>query len=528
MARVNSLTLLLLTAASSALAQSGVLDDSFGWYDGYTTESFAHIDYAEDVTLLPDGRLLVAGTVYSLSDPMYWGFLYRTTALGVPDIAFGGFGMVGDAPLYPITQRTITATALQSDGRVVAVGSERTAEKTGDVTRMMVSRYTPSGQLENLFGTLGHVTVDIPGEWGLARDVTVLNNGKILVAGHSSFVGGHRRIILVRLNSDGTPDVGFGISGRVTTTVNGIWDEVSSMAIQPDGKILLAGHTRTGPGLVENAIALLRYTANGVLDPTFSGDGIVITPLAEGLQSLYAQNDMVLQPDGRIVVLGNPFVDGTPTIGLVRYNSNGSLDTSFGEDGIVLNHPGPVEGLDLYVTGVAQDNAGGLVVCGSTPTAAILVRYLPDGTLDMDFGTEGVVLFENSVTDDLHWKEVVVQPDHRIVVAGHKGLDMIVARYLSGLEVGMNDFSADQESTLIYPNPIAESATLSIDCTSPKTLSCDLVDAEGRITRSLFAGKAVPTGRYQQRLDLRDVAPGSYVLTLNDGTRTVNVQVIKQ
>jgi uncharacterized delta-60 repeat protein len=182
--------------------------------------------------------------------------------------------------------------------------------------------------------------------------------------------------------TEGSLDPGFGSAGITATDVGAGTDRAFAVAIQKDGKIVVAGLAHVG---AKNEIGLVRYVPGGTLDPSFSGDGKVTTPI--GSDSL--ANAVAIQPDGKIVVAGYAITAATPDFAVARYNSNGTLDSSFSGDGIVTT---PINDATDIATGVAIQSNGFIVVVGNTDHSGnrmAVVRYTPSGSLDPGFGTGG-------------------------------------------------------------------------------------------------------------------------------------------
>ncbi|MGE3774466.1 MAG: calcium-binding protein, partial [Gammaproteobacteria bacterium] len=176
----------------------------------------------------------------------------------------------------------------------------------------------------------GIVTTAVGSSDDQAVSLAVQEDGRIVVAGSSSN-GSNGDFALVRYNADGTLDTGFGGGdGIVTTPIGNVNDVGRSVVVQPDGRIVVAGYSRVGSN---DEFALIRYNADGTLDTSFGGgDGIVTTPVG----SSHGQGfSVTMQPDGMIVVAGIT-IGSSFDFALVRYNADGTLDTSFGSgDGIV-------------------------------------------------------------------------------------------------------------------------------------------------------------------------------------------------
>ena len=277
--------------------------------------------------------------------------------------------------------------------------------------------------------------------------MAVQPDGKIVVAG---FSGGD--FAVVRYTANGTPDPTFGTGGIITTDINsGSEDYGRAMALQPDGKIVVAGSSG-------DDFAVVRYTANGALDTSFGTGGIITTDITSGSED-YGRA-MALQPDGKIVVAGFSWSGGDADVAVVRYTANGALDTSFDGDGIVTTDIGAGTGNDRgYAVAVQPD--GKIVVAGRSNASTtarqrdhfLVVRYTAAGALDpsfesneqplggehstpceegkLDHAGKGVVITCMSPFSDDFGEAVAVQPDGKIVVAGHSSGNVVVIRYLA-------------------------------------------------------------------------------------------------
>ena len=316
------------------------------------------------------------------------------------------------------------ALAIQADGKIVIGGQVAWTDSDWDFA---LARYSPDGTLDPTFGGEGKVTTSFSRRRDIAYGVAVQADGKIVVAG-SSGGGGDSRFALARYNTDGTLDTTFGGDGRITTDfIQGIDYGVSAadaLAIQSDGKIVAAGTAGNRP-------ALARYNTDGTLDPTFGGDGEVMLPV-NCCPVFVGIFDATVQPDGRIVTAGERFEcfmaqDCERNPMLVRYNTDGTLDTTFGSGGIALGLCGSTNALALQVDGRIVVAGTG---CGTARGDFLLARYTTNGTLDASFGRGGRVLTSFA----RNWDEargVAIQVDGKIVVSGVSGSRFALARYLS-------------------------------------------------------------------------------------------------
>jgi uncharacterized delta-60 repeat protein len=234
----------------------------------------------------------------------------------------------------------------------------------------------PTG-LDASFGGDGRVLTDLTGADDFAYAVAIQTDGKIVAAGVSGLGGGNARFTLVRYRRDGKLNASFGDDGVVRTNLTGTDDIIHGVAIQPDGRIVVAGVS--GSGGPNAKFALARYLAGGSLDPSFGGDGTITTDLSPGPDEACC---LAIQADGKILVAEVEATSPSPVLALVRYDVDGTLDTSFGGDGIV---EGSYNGLG---TALALQSDGKILVANP------LVRYEPDGTLDPTFATPAYSPYE--------------------------------------------------------------------------------------------------------------------------------------
>ena len=316
------------------------------------------------------------------------------------------------------------AMALQDDGKIVLLGG------------LKLVRYSPDGTIDASFGTAGTATVLFNG--GLldaADDIAIQPDSRIVVVGITR-VGTQDDFAVARFNPDGTPDVSFGINGTVSTDFAGSTDRAWAVVIEADGRIIVAGHAAS-PAAGDNDFAVARYLSTGALDPAFGAGGKVMTDIAGRTDLAFAAR---LQADDKIVVTGRVADGGgdTPDVGLVRYNVDGSLDTTFGANGIVR--------VDFATTGdwdeasdLALQPDGKIVVSVQILVGASfafgVARFEADGHPDSSFGNGGLATVTFSSLNDFT-RGVAVQEDGKIVVAGQSANlmnpDVAVARLTAG------------------------------------------------------------------------------------------------
>src|SRR5262245_22644828 len=269
--------------------------------------------------------------------------------------------------------------------------------------------------LDASFGTGGRVTTTIAGNADFVRGVVVQPDGKIVAAGTALGDFGSD-FAVTRYNSDGTLDTSFGIRGIVTTDFGGNFEGAWSVALQTDGKIVAAGLTVTNR---ITSFALARYTSDGTLDASFGTGGRVTTGFPDVSATGFS---VALQPDEKIVVAGWASINGGADFALARYDSTGTLDASFGTGGRVVTDFPDSQGLSLAaVFSVAVQPDGRIVAAGDGRLDGkydfTLARYDSNGTLDASFGTGGRVITDFGGSDD-GAEAMALQSDGKIVAAG--------------------------------------------------------------------------------------------------------------
>ena len=368
---------------------------------------------------LPDGGGILRGLLCSVLFMLSIAHLVHA-APGDLDPSFGTGGRVTTDFSGRSGFDLAYAVAIQPDGKIVVAGDTLGRVGTHDFALV---RYHPDGTPDTDFGDNAKVTTDFDESFDIAYAVAIQPDGKIVVAGFADVQGDFGDFAVARYHPDGTRDRTFGGDGKVTTNFQkgGGEDRAFAMALQPDGKIVLAGEALTGPNQSsgERNFALARYNTDGTLDRTFGGDGKVTTDFGNGLED-ESIRALTLQPDGKIVVAGYSTVSGTFDFALARYHANGRLDTMFGDGGRVTTDFGGI--FSDIVFDIALQPDGKIVVAG-TPDATgfALARYRSNGRLDPTFGDNGKVITKfKPGTFNLFDQAfaLVLQPDGKIVAAG--------------------------------------------------------------------------------------------------------------
>ena len=337
------------------------------------------------VALQPDGKVVVVGT--SANDI----FVARYNPDGTPDITFNG---TGTKTLDFGGIERGGAVAIQADGKIVVAGTT-TAGVGGDFA---VARLNPTGTLDTTFDLDGLKLIDFNGVQDVANALAIQADGKILVVGNDQ-----ADFAVARLNpADGSLDAAFDADGKRTVNLGGM-DAANAVAVQADGKIVLAGTDGAN-------FALARLNpADGSPDLTFGGAGTRVIDLG-GTDIAFA---VAVQPDGKIVAAGTNGAD----FAVVRLNAaDASLDTAFNASSAT---PGKllvdVAGADV-ARAVAVLANGKIVLVGNSAADLAVVRLTPAGTPDLGFNGTGKATFDLGATD--FGTAAVVTGGGRVVIAG--------------------------------------------------------------------------------------------------------------
>ncbi|OWY20891.1 T9SS C-terminal target domain-containing protein [Sphingobacteriales bacterium UPWRP_1] len=513
---------ILFVFTSASAQQPGNFDGDFS-ADGvgnYYVPDYTGPCLAYAAAIQPDGKIVIAGNSSYDSNSSGNVTLMRINPDGSPDEWFGNqlfwnstnsyFAPMG----FAIENATVAgfiakAVAILPNGNIVA-GATSYANNG-----FVVQNFGTSGYLNSGFGN-GGTTVTSLGSSATLYALAVQPDGKIVAAGDASNGIENSTFALVRYDQYGNQDADFSFDGIVTTSLGFTFgSSARALAIQPDGKIIAAGNYG-GQG------ALVRYNADGTLDYTFGSNGKVFLNIADE-SNLSA---VALQPDGKIVAAGYSFDLNTfqSYYTLMRLTANGSLDNSFGTNGIATVSDGSF-------TGVAIQPDGKIVAVGTRNSSETLdvIRFNTNGTRDNTFGIQGIAypIFGAQGT------AIALQPDGKIVVAGsalagypHKSF--CVARYLSGFNVGMVNTLTNAVQTYIYPNPVANEAVFEFELETAATVTLSVYNSNGQIIQQPVAEIRLEAGKQKITLPVNNLHSGAYLLTLQAGQQSVTTKFVKQ
>jgi uncharacterized delta-60 repeat protein len=348
---------------------------------------------------------------------LFLAALFVTGANGnlVPlDTTFNGTGYSIQEPAPNPAGSYGTSFAIQPDGKIV-LGGYTHIMNGGTSDKFAVMRLNANGTPDMTFGTGGSTTTQV-GTHIYAIKLLLQPDGKIVLLGASW--GGDATsydITILRYTSGGVLDTTFNSTGFRTHNISGAsYDGASDMLLLPDGKLLVVGNTSAN-GNAQGDIVLMRINTDGSLDATFDGDGVLVVANPEAETAYTA----ILLADGKILTGGSRNNGGNDKLLLMRFNSNGTLDTTFGTGGSTTTTAGT--GI-VYFTSMNLQSDGKIVASG----LGLIARYTSGGTLDTTFAGGGIT--DIPIVSDAY--EILIAPDDKILLATRFGANAGVARLL--------------------------------------------------------------------------------------------------
>lgn len=435
--------------SAPAFSQAGNPDTTFG-ENGVVLKALTSGDNEADaMAVQPDGKILVGGLT-GTGNNLSMG-IFRLNPDGSTDT---GFGEEGQQIISSAAGRSfIKGIAVQPDGKIIAAGYIWDGSQ-GDI---LVARLNSDGTPDSSFGDNGIKVADNGGS-EIAQALILRDNGKFVVAGDAD-----DKFMAVQFNPDGSLDTTFGINGWAINNVGTVWSYAFSMAEQPDGKLVLGGFSVGA----DYQVAVMRLETDGSLDGDFGTGGLLAFNVGNGNDF---SDGVAIQEDGKILIAGHKWISDTPILQydmfVTRLNENGTFDTSYGTGGTATAQFVPGEN---YTTGIVLQSDQKALITGNHTYNGVynmsLARFTADGVLDAEFGEDGMVNIDIDSGEDFS-NAIALQSDEKILLAGYTyktsgNQEMAVLRFLNEEELAVHDFSTT--SVKIYPNPAVNELNIETD-----------------------------------------------------------------
>jgi uncharacterized delta-60 repeat protein len=491
------LTIVLFMIVNVVNAQiSGTLDFTFNdtgiiQYDDYP------VDFASDIEVLPDQKILVLMGNYSHSFERVSNSVIRYNSDGSLDTSFGDSGIV----VIDIAGDDIMGTELDvlSDGRII-IGGDYGLNVDAFILGLM-----PDGSIDVSFGGDGGIIIlDVDASQNTVGDLKITADDEIYVVTNVFIYEG---LTILRYNSDGTLDTTFGEDGIVQTDFD--YANAEKVAFTSDEKILVAGATGWPSGGTDVIVA--KYNTDGSLDTTFGDDGsVIITPLTNYTYPRY----LLVQPDNKIIIGGfdYDFSSDFLTSFTVRLNSDGTYDNSFAEDGTYTTDP---EDNCILKDALLQDD-GKIITTGESETELVVQRFQTNGLPDSSFALNSVFSYQ---ADSMlaSGSNIRLQADNKILIFGgvtndaYTQNDALIIRLLNDVVVGVSEAQTNMD-VHIYPNPASENITVTIPDYFADKLTLQVINIHGEILSEQTINKLTNLS-----LSIQSLPGGFYFIKLSSG-----------
>lgn len=511
--KTNFLTLILIFLTGVLFAQSYKIDSSFGVngvkYLSQSRELVSIAVRANNEYVACGYNMVPQSTNYQLA-------LNGLTYSGQIDNSFGNQGLV-DTWIDSLTYAY--DCAIQPDGKIVVVGTYSSGNTpfAPAMFNAFVMRYHPNGTLDSSFGANGKVLVSLGNECNFAK-VKVLPNGKILTAGNVQ-IGTTMLYLLLQMNANGTYDVNFGNGGVVSTLFPheaGLWD----VDVLHDGSIIASGNEGPyDPSPNPNfdiQMCMIKYTSTGKVDSNFGTNGIVYVDIDPFTDDII--HNLHEQSDGKLIATGVGNNQGV----ILRFLPNGIMDSTYDGDGIkTVGHVTRISVLqsnDKLITANNYLNAGGQDIK--------LVRYNTDASLDTTFGVNGNINHAISGTNN-YIQYAMIDSLNYILVCGSSDSGSIVARYalVGSTPNAIAPTNSTQLDVKLYPNPTHDNLYLDLESPRDENAVVTIVNAAGQVCKTYNVKLKV--GDNSLHLPTHALVNGIYFLSIESNSVQFSTQFIK-
>lgn len=521
-------TLLTLLLSVIVNAQDGSIDSSFGLinsFPGYTFKtitSYGEINngWGNSVSITQSGQLIIGGTVEkrsSFSSPLVYNFGFHTLNTGsntISDDNLSGSGYLENCNGSIVLSNSKSMIIGQVDYQQNNISYQGGIHITRKA--ILMQRFNSTGNPDTSINSFGKITIDI----GYAEEFQAIKewNNKLYACGYSQTLENQsKKLLIAKLNLDGTLDTSFNSNGYKTIDFSG-FENSFDLVIQSDGKILVISKSTN----TQNKFVIHRLNTDATLDNTFGVNG-VSEIIINNFGTAFPKK-IQLQNDGKIVVAGTFYENNnTYKYAIIKLNQNGTIDTSFANNGRYISLIGNASGGKLTSLKLLENNkiltAGNL----SGNSGIGLVRLNSNGTLDNTFGSNGISTITNNNVTNVNVGDFIIKPDNKIIIVGtakanapNNKLQIFVSQINNSNSVLSTIETTNNTKISIYPNPAKETIYLS----NIEETEYEIYDIIGK---SIIKGKII-----ENHINVNSLPKGIYVLKLKTRGNIINKKFIKE
>jgi uncharacterized delta-60 repeat protein len=498
--------------AAVRLLPDGMIDTAFADAGQIVWNYQSYIDAPKALLRRPTGGYVIAAGSQAAGAADYTAVAFTST--GYLETGYGVGGVASGTVGYPANY--CEAAVIQSDGGVVLAGrthDEQSIPKSG----ISAIKFDKFGKRDNAFGSGGVIYINDEDVNLGATALALQSDGKIILAGYKQD-GVYTSALLARFFANGRIDEAFGQNGIADASAGFQKNGIATIICQTDGKLLGIGGSSNDN--VTYNMSAIRLDAIGARDGTYGVSGKVFIEFGKNSSAARALE----QPDGKVLLAGHVEGIAGQDIALARLHANGTIDSSFGTHGRVVLQ---LDSMYEYCGGLVQRSSGRIIVIGHTARAGatncLLYFLKPDGSLDPNYGINGRLIFNFEEPSEGFAAGMLV--NDKLVVAGSiampkTGQDVFLSRIILGADLGVLEKDERAQSFDVFPNPIRTETSIQYSLPHSDRLTLSLIDMRGERVLNFLVDEFRQDGSHTERLTLTERLPkGAYWLVFN-GSKT--------
>lgn len=480
--------------------QPGSLDTSFGTSGKTLIDFYSRTDYAKDLAILSNGKIIVAGSCYNQGLKDFC--VCRLNADGTLDTTFGTSGKVSYNIQATDRDDEVRKVHIQNDGKIIVTGET-------DLNKFAAIRLEQNGTLDTTFGTGGKITTSFAGTDTRAFDSALDVSGKLVMIGRVATTSSNSDLAIARFNTDGSLDLDFSNDGKVTVDY-GNFDDGRAVAIDASGNIYVSGTNNSG-------VLIAKISTEGTLVNSFGTSGKVFFNIPN---IPLIVRSMKMLTNGKLVIGGYASGSSRNTF-LASFDLNGTLDTTFGTNGYSIfdiDGNSTDEIRDIIIQSDGKILTAGYILTGGN-SYFLLNRFTSNGLLDTTFSGDGIQ-FVSFGAERSEAHAIKLEGPNKFLVAGEykSTSDFAVSRH--NVDSTMSIANVEGSKYVTYPNPASNYISVSqIEGETASAFAYSLTDLTGKIVK---AGVT----EYGAKISLENISAGQYILTITSSTGKKNSQKI--